>query len=92
MKKKNNFYMKRKKLLKKWPLLGQLITEGNKRLANAVSKTVMNEIVTACALICSAQKRFDSIQKSITSVQERHANLLGKQKKYEDLYKETKKV
>ena len=83
--------MKRKKLLKKWPLIGQLITEGNKSLANAVSKTDMNEIATAYALIYSAQKGFDSIQKSITRVQERHANLLGKQKKYEDLYKETKK-
>ena len=33
----------------------------------------MNEIATA-------QKWFDSIQKSITSVQESHGNLLGKQK------------
>ena len=51
----------------------------------------MNEIVTANDLIDSAKKRFDSIQKSITSVQERHVNLLGKRKKYEELNKETKK-
>ena len=69
-----------------------MITEGNKRLATAVSKKVMNEIATASALIDSAQKRFDSIQKSITSVQENHVNLLGKRKKYEYLYKQAKKV
>ena len=68
-----------------------MITEGNKRLATAVGKKGMNEISTVSALTDSAQKRFDSIQKSITSVQKRHANLLGKHKKYEDLYKETKK-
>ena len=63
-----------------------MITESNRRLATAASKKDMNEIATA-----SAQKRFDSIQKSITSVQEPHANLLGKRKKYEDLYKKRKK-
>ena len=68
-----------------------MITEGNKRLAPAVIKKDMNEIATASALIESAQKWFGSIQKSIASVQERHANLLGKRKKYEDLYKEMKK-
>ena len=51
----------------------------------------MNEFATAYALINSVQKRFDSIQKSIASVQERHANLLGKRKKYKDLNKETQK-
>ena len=68
-----------------------MITEGNKRLATAVSKKDMNEITTVHALINSAQKWFDSIQKSITIAQERHANLLGKRKKYKDLYKEMKK-
>ena len=63
-----------------------MITEGNKRLGTAVSKTDTNEIAAACIFIYRAQKRFDFIQKSITSVQERHANLLGKWKKYEDLY------
>ena len=52
----------------------------------------MNEIATASALIDSAQKQFDFIHKSITSVQECHANLLGKCKKYENLYKATKKL
>ena len=51
-----------------------MITEGNERLAPAVSKKDMNEIATASTLIESAQKRFGSIQKSIASVQERHAN------------------
>ena len=55
-----------------------MIIEGNKRLATAVSKKDMNEIATASALIDSAQKRFDSIQKSITIIRERHANFLGK--------------
>ena len=68
-----------------------MITEGNKRLATAVSKKDMNEIATASALIDIAQKRLDSIQKSITVIQERYANLLRKWKKYEGLYKETKK-
>ena len=83
--------MIRKKLTKKWPLFRSMITEGNKRLATAASKKDMNEIATASALIDSAQKSFHPIQKSITIIQERHANLLGKRKKYEDLYKETKK-
>ena len=43
-----------------------MITEGNKRLAPAVSKKDMNEIAT--------QKLFGSNQKSIASVLERHAN------------------
>ena len=68
-----------------------MITEGNKTQATTVGKKDMNEISTATALIDSAQRRFNSIQKSITSVQERHANLLGNWKKYEDLYKEMKK-
>ena len=83
--------MMRKKLMKKWPLFRSMITEGNKRLATAVSKKDMNEIATASALIDIAQKRLDSIQKSITIIQERYANLLRKWKKYEGLYKETKK-
>ena len=70
--------MMRKKLMKKWPLFRSMIIEGNKRLATAVSKKDMNEIATASALIDSAQKRFDSIQKSITIIRERHANFLGK--------------
>ena len=41
-----------------------MITEGNTRLATAVSKKDMNEIATASALIDSALKRFDSMQKS----------------------------
>ena len=73
--------MMRKKLMKKWPLFRSMIIEGNKRLATAVSKKDMNEIATASALIDSAQKRFDSIQKSITIIRERHANFLGKWKK-----------
>ena len=68
-----------------------MITEGNKTLATTVGNKDINEISAASALIDSAQKRFDSIQKSITSVQERRANLLGNWKKYEELYKETKK-
>ena len=83
--------MMRKKLMKKWPLFRSMIIEGNKRLATAVSKKDMNEIATASALIDIAQKRLDSIQKSITIIQERYANLLRKWKKYEGLYKETKK-
>ena len=67
--------------MKKWPLFRSMIIEGNKRLATAVSKKDMNEIATASALIDSAQKRFDSIQKSITIIRERHANFLGKWKK-----------
>ena len=43
--------MIRKKLMKKWPLFRSMITEGNKRLATAVSKKDMNEIATARALI-----------------------------------------
>ena len=73
--------MMRKKLMKKWPLFRSMIIEGNKRLATAVSKKDMNEVATASALIDSAQKRFDSIQKSITIIRERHANFLGKWKK-----------
>ena len=73
--------MMRKKLMKKWPLFRSMIIEGNKRLATAVSKKDMNEIATASALIDSAQKRFDSIQISITIIRERHANFLGKWKK-----------
>ena len=73
--------MIREKLMKKWPLFRSMIIEGNKRLATAVSKKDMNEIATASALIDSAQKRFDSIQKSITIIRERHANFLGKWKK-----------
>ena len=81
-----------KKVNEEMAIARSMITEGNKRLATAVSKKVMNEIATASALIDSAQKRFDSIQKSITSVQENHVNLLGKRKKYEYLYKQAKKV
>ena len=73
--------MIREKLMKKWPLFRSMIIEGNKRLATAVSKKDMNEIATASALIDIAQKRFDSIQKSITIIRERHANFLGKWKK-----------
>ena len=63
-----------------------MITEGNKRRDTSVSKKEMNETATANALI-------DSIQRSITSVQEGHTYLLGKQKKrlYEGFYKERKK-
>ena len=73
--------MMRKKSMKKWPLFRSMIIEGNKRLATAVSKKDMNEIATASALIDIAQKRFDSIQNSITIIRERHANFLGKWKK-----------
>ena len=80
-----------KKVNEEMAIARSRITEGNKRLANAINKKDMNEIATASALIDSAQKLFDSIQKSITSVHESDANLLGKRKKYEDIYKETKK-
>ena len=80
-----------KKVNEEKAIAWSVITEGNKKLVTTVGKKKMNEISTASALIDSAQKRFDSIQKSITSVQERHVNLLGKWKKYEYLYKETKK-
>ena len=80
-----------KKVNEEMAIAWSMITEGNKRLATAVGKKGMNEIVTANDLIDSAKKRFDSIQKSITSVQERHVNLLGKRKKDEELNKETKK-
>ena len=80
-----------KKVNEEMAIARSMITEGNKRLANAINKKDMNEIATASALIDSAQKLFDSIQKSITSVHESDANLLGKRKKYEDIYKETKK-
>ena len=80
-----------KKVNKAMAIAWSMITESNRRPATAASKKGMNEITTASALIDSAQKRFDSIQKSITSVQEPHANLLGKRKKYEDLYKKRKK-
>ena len=80
-----------KKVNEEMAIAWSMITEGNKRLATAGGKKDMNEIATANDLIDSAKKRFDSIQKSITSVQERHVNLLGKRKKYEEFNKEMKK-
>ena len=80
-----------KKLNEELAIARSIMTEPNKRLATAVSTRDMNEVATASALIDSAQKRFYSSQKSITSVQEQYANRLGKQEKYDDLNKETKK-
>ena len=92
MKKKKELLNKEKKVNKGMVIAWSMITESNRRLATAASKKDMNEIATASALIDSAQKRFDSIQKSITIVHKRHAHLLGKRKKYEDLYKKRKKT
>ena len=89
--KEKELLYKEKKVNEEMAIAWSMITAGNKRLATAVGKKDMNEIVTANDLIDSAKKRFDSIQKSITSIQERHVNLLGKRKKCEELNKETKK-
>ena len=80
--KKKELLNEEKKVNEEMAIAQSMITECNKRLAIAVIKKDMNEIATANALTERAQKRFDSIQKSITSVQERHTNLLGKRKKY----------
>ena len=72
--KKKELLNEEKKVNEEMAIAQSMITECNKTLAMAVSKKDMNEIATANALTESAQKRFDSIQKSITSVQERHTN------------------
>ena len=80
-----------KKVSEEISIAHTMISEGNKRLAVARSNKDMNEIATASALIDSAQKRIDTVQKSVLNVQECHKKLLGKRKKYEDLYKESVK-
>ena len=57
-----------KKVNEELAIARSIITEPNKRLATAVSTKDINQVATASALIDSAQKRFYSIQKSITSV------------------------